>query len=447
MIPVVTAEEMRAIDEAAPEAVEVLISRAGAAVARRAMAMLGGAYGRRVVVVAGKGHNGDDGRDAASRLRRRGVHVTEVDAASVPAVLPRSDLVIDAAYGTGFRGTYAAPDPAGAPVLAVDIPTGLDADTGRAAAGAVCADATVTFAALKPGLLVGAGPERAGAVEVADIGLDAGTARIQVIEDEDARRAMPARRRDDHKWKSGVIVIGGSPGLVGAAWLSARAALRAGAGNVRIAVPGASGWETPPSEVYARLLPESGWAQQALEDAKRCRAVVVGPGLGTGDERAAELKRFLASATQAVVVDADALTNLGGAAPAVLRERPGPTVLTPHEGEFERLAGHPPGPYRIGDVRALADATGSIVLLKGPTTIVAAPDGRVLIASAGSPALGTAGTGDVLAGVLGAFLARGTDPFLAAAAAAHAHGAAARLGNPGLVAGDLVELVPRWLAA
>jgi NAD(P)H-hydrate epimerase len=213
-----------------------------------------------------------------------------------------------------------------------------------------------------------------------------------------------------------------------------------------MAVPGATGWESPPSEVYARLLPASGWAEQALVDSKRCRAVVLGPGLGTGEDAATGVRAFLARAPQPVVVDADALTSLWSAAPAILKGRPGPTVLTPHEGEFERLAGRAPGPDRIGDVRGLAVATGSIVLLKGPTTVVAAPDGRVLLAAAGSPALGTAGTGDVLAGVIAAFVARGTDPFLAAAVAAHAHGAAARAGDPGLVAGDLVELVPRWLA-
>jgi len=282
---------------------------------------------------------------------------------------------------------------------------------------------------------------------VADIGLDTSGARAHLVEAHDVSAWLPERPSETHKWKSAVMVIGGSPGLAGAPWLTARAALRAGAGNVRIAVPGATGWETPPSEVYARLLPGAGWADQALEEAERCRAVVVGPGLGVGDDAATGVGAFLARSPQAVVVDADALTSLGSAAPAILQARPGPTVLTPHEGEFERLAGHLPGADRIGDVRRLAAATGSVVLLKGPTTVVAAPDGRVILASAGSPSLATAGSGDVLAGLIAAFVARGTDPFLAAAAGAHAHGRAAALAGPGLIAGDLIELIPRWLAA
>ncbi|MEO6120557.1 MAG: NAD(P)H-hydrate epimerase, partial [Acidimicrobiales bacterium] len=182
MIPVLEPAELRALDAAASVTTEVLIERAGAAVARAALAQLGGGYGRRVVVVAGQGNNGADGRAAARRLRRRGVLVLVVEAAEVPARLPACDLVVDAAYGTGFRGDYRAPDPAGAPVLAVDIPSGLDALTGQAGEGAVRAAATVTFAALKPGLLFADGPERSGTVEVADIGLDTSGAFAHVIE-------------------------------------------------------------------------------------------------------------------------------------------------------------------------------------------------------------------------------------------------------------------------
>jgi hydroxyethylthiazole kinase-like uncharacterized protein yjeF len=330
--------------------------------------------------------------------------------------------------------------------LAVDIPSGVNGDTGVASAGAVRADHTVTFAALKPGLLLGEGPERTGTVEVADIGLDVSRATAHVLEDGDARGAMPPRLRNDHKWRSAVIVIGGSPGLVGAPWLAANAALRVGAGNVRMAVPGATGWEAPPSEVYSRLLPAEGWASQALEDAERCKAVVIGPGLGLSDTSGADLRAFLAKADQAVVIDADALTLLGRDAPDVLRVRPGPTVLTPHDKEFERLSGSAPADDRIQAVRALAADTGAIVLLKGSTTVMAAPDGQVLLAAAGSSVLATAGTGDVLSGTIAAFLARGTEPLLGAAAAAHAHGAAARSAPAGFVAGDLFELIPRWLA-
>jgi NAD(P)H-hydrate epimerase len=446
MKPVLTVEEMAAVDRDAAEPVEVLVHRAGGAVALAAKRLMGGTYGRRVVVVAGKGNNGADGRDAAERLRRAGARVVVVEATDAPERLPRCHLVIDAAYGTGFRGEYRAPGTADARVLAVDIPSGVNGDTGEAAEGAVRADATVTFAAMKPGLLLGEGPERAGKVEVVDIGLDVSRATMHVIENADARGAMPPRRRGDHKWTSGVLVVGGSPGLVGAPWLAATAALHVGAGNVRMAVPGATGWEMPPSEVYSRLVPADGWAEVAIDDARRCRAVVVGPGLGLQEQTRAELVRLLGGVEATVIVDADALTLLGLRAAELLSMRPGGTVLTPHDGEFERVAGARPGPDRIGAVRALARDTGVVVLLKGPTTIIANPNGRVLLAAAGSPALATAGTGDVLSGTIAAFVGRGAHPFLGTAAAAHAHGAAARLRPTGLVAGDLAELIPQWLS-
>jgi NAD(P)H-hydrate epimerase len=437
---------MAAVDREAAEPVEVLVQRAGSAVAWVARRMLGGTYGRRVVVVAGKGNNGADGRVAGERLRRWGVAVHVLDAAAGSKDVPPCDLVIDAAYGTGFRGEYVAPDPGRAQVLAVDIPSGVHGDTGVAAAAAVRADVTVTFAALKPGLLLDEGPERAGRIEVADIGLDVSRATMHVVEDGDARAALPQRARNDHKWRSAVLVIGGSPGLVGAPWLAANAALHVGAGNVRMAVPGATGWETPPSEVYSRVLPAEGWATQALDDATRCRAVVIGPGLGLSEATGMDLRAFLNGAEQSVVLDADALTLLGRDAANVLPGRPGPTVLTPHDKEFERMSGKPPAEDRIASVRGLAAETGAAVLLKGSTTVVAAPDGRILLAAAGTPALATAGTGDVLSGTIAAFLARGAEVPLGTAAAAHAHGAAARSAPAGLVAGDLFELIPRWLA-
>ena len=446
MIPVVTTDEMAAVDRDAPEPVGVLIHRAGGAVARAATRILGGTYGRHVCVIAGKGNNGGDGRDAADRLRDRGARVTVIDAKDVPERVSGYDLVIDAAYGTGFHGEYRAPDVGDARVLAVDIPSGVNGDTGEAVPGAVFAQHTVTFAALKPGLLFGDGPARSGTVEVADIGLDVSRASVRVLEDDDARAAIPPRSPSAHKWASGVLVVGGSPGLVGAPWLAATAALHVGAGNVRMAVPGASGWELPPSEVYSRLLPTEDWAATAIEDARRCKAVVVGPGLGLDERTGGELRRLLAEVEAPVIADADALTLLGRDAAEVLSARPGPTVLTPHDGEFERLAGGRPGTDRITSVRQLAKETGAVVLLKGPTTVVCRPEGRTLLATAGSAALATAGTGDVLAGTIAAFVARGAHPFLAAAAAAHAHGATARRHPVGLVAGDLTRLIPEWLA-
>lgn len=450
MIPVVTPEEMKAIDARAPEPVEVLVARAGTAVARAALRMLGGGYGRRVVVVAGKGNNGADGRAAAARLSRSGARVAVVDAADPPARLPPCDLVVDAAYGTGFRGDYRAPDPGPAPVLAVDIPSGVNGLTGEASGGAVRADATVTFAALKPGLLLGEGPARAGTVQVADIGLHVGAARAHLVEDADVAAALPARPRHAHKWQTAVFVAAGSPGMMGAPVLVSRGALRSGAGYVRLGVPGAPLDRLPAGqEVVAVALPAEGWAGAALREAARCRALVVGPGLGRGEATLAEVRRLLEGAGPPAVVDADALLALAppGGAPGRGAEGPG-LVLTPHDGEYERVAGRRPGPDRVAAARDLAAATGAVVLLKGATTVVAAPAGDVLLSCAGGPHLATAGTGDVLSGVIGAFLAQGLAPLQAAALAAHAHGAAAARGPAvGLVAGDVVDLLPGWLSA
>ena len=439
---------MRAVDRAAPEPEEVLVERAGSAVARAALSMLGGAYGRRVVIVAGKGNNGADGRVAATLLRRRGVRVHVVDAGDQPERLPQSDLVIDAAYGTGFRGDYTAPDPAGAPVLAVDIPSGIDGLTGEAQPGAVRATATITFAAMKTGLLLGAGFEHAGRVTVADIGLDVSRSTIGVVEASDVAGWLPARERNSHKWKSALWMIAGSPGMTGAADMAARAAMRAGAGTVRLGIPG-----VPPNprfpEVIGRWLPEEGWDDDVVAgDLDRMKAVVMGPGLGRSEATAGAVRRLVAKAKVPVVLDADALYALGSLDdPArFLRNRPGPTVLTPHDGEFNRLMGCPPGPRRISAVRHLAFTTGATVLLKGSTTIVADPAGDVLLTTAGDGRLATAGSGDVLAGVIGAFLAQGLDAPQAAAAGAFVHGRAAGLGwRRGLVAGDLLDLLPAVL--
>jgi NAD(P)H-hydrate epimerase len=216
--------------------------------------MLGGVYGRRVVVVAGKGNNGADGRDAATRLRRRGIRVEVIEAADAPARLPDADLVIDAAYGTGFHGEYQAPDPGDAPVLAVDIPSGVNGLTGEAAEGAVRAERTVTFAALKPGLLFAEGRDRSGVVDVVDIGLDVSTARAALVEGSDVAAWLPARERNTHKWKSAAWVAAGSPGMTGASEMCSRSALRAGAGLVRMGVPGLDS-PSVPLEIIGRPLP------------------------------------------------------------------------------------------------------------------------------------------------------------------------------------------------
>ena len=455
MIPVVSPPEMSEVDQAATEPVEVLIGRAGSAVAWAARRLLGGCYGRRVVVVAGKGNNGADGRAAAARLRRWGATVIELEAGSLEggAPLPSSDLVIDAAYGTGFHGTYRAPDPGHAPVLAVDIPSGLSGETGLPGADggtALRAVVTVTFQALKPGLLLGLGPVAAGRVEVADIGLGrqvVGVARAWQVEDRDVAANLPRRPPQAHKWQTAVAVIAGSPGMTGAPWLVARGALRAGAGYIRLGIPGGDFADLPPSEVVGLTLPRSGWGLAAQPELDRVKALVMGPGLGRSAEVSASVRTLLGEAPVPIVLDADGLNAAASGDELAKLMRPWPLVLTPHEGEFSRLTGSPPGPDRLAAARDLASATGAVVLLKGPVTVVASPDGRALFCAAGSPRLATAGTGDVLSGVIGAFIARGLPPFEAAALAAHAHGRAAGRGPAeGLVAGDLPDLVAAWLS-
>jgi NAD(P)H-hydrate epimerase len=464
--PVLRVEEMRAVDEDALRLVseQTLVERAGTAVATWAVRILGGTYGRRVVVVAGKGNNGADGRVAAARLRRRGAHVSVLEAADAPARIGESgavDLVVDAAYGTGFRGTYRAPAvPPGVPVLAVDIPSGVNGDTGEACGEPLRADVTVTFGALKTGLLQGDGLVLAGRVEVADIGLDAGRrARMWVVEDGDVARCLAPRPRRAHKWQTAVAVVAGSPGMSGAADMCARAAYRAGAGMVRLGVPGGDPARSTVPEAVGARLPAQAWAADALDMAARCRAVVVGPGLGRAAGTSADVRQLLWRCPAPVVVDADGLYALGtgGDVAAAVRADPdgpaaargaGAVVLTPHDGEFAHLTGSAAGPDRIAEVVALSAGTGVVVLRKGPTTVVARADGEVLLATAGSARLATAGTGDVLSGVIGAFLARGIEPHLAAALAAHVHGRAADLGPPeGLVAADLPDLVAAWLSA
>lgn len=452
--PIVTPDEMSAIDAAAPEPVAELIERAGWAVARTALDVLGGGYGRRVVVVAGKGNNGNDGRSAARFLTARGVRCRVVgpDGTGENAGAVDVDLVIDAAFGTGFRGEYRFPDvaPSAAPVLAVDIPSGVDGATGIASGRPIRADRTVTFAAWKPGLLLADGADLAGEVSVADIGLDTSTASAHLVADEDLATWAPRPPRDAHKWQAAAWVVAGSRGMTGAARLAARGAQRGGAGYVRLSTPGL---EDPPGPVEAVTtgLRADGWAQQVLKDTGRFGALAVGPGLGTRPGTAEQVRELVAGCSHPIVVDGDGLRALGHDAASVVGARPrgAPMVLlTPHDGEFEALAGSAPGVDRFGAVRELARSTGAVVLLKGPTTLVAEPDGAVLAVTSGDRRLATAGTGDVLTGLAAALLAQGLAPFTAAAAAAHLHGRAGALACPrGLVASDLLDHLPAVLTA
>jgi NAD(P)H-hydrate epimerase len=447
MLPIVTPEEMAAIDAAAPEPTEVLVERAGAAVAWAALRMLGGAYGRTVNVICGKGHNGADGRVAARHLTAKGVKVRIFDVPT-PTVLPHCDLVIDAAFGTGFHGSWKPPEVGDTPVLAVDLPSGVDGLTGDIAGDVLAAARTVTFAALKPGLLMPPGSIVAGELELADIGLDVGAARANLVQAADVADWWPERDEYAHKWRSAVRVVAGSSTMTGAPRLVAEAAMRTGAGIVHLSVPGMT-LPDAPIEVVQRPLPSTNWARAALGSLDRFHAIVVGPGLGRSDDTAASVRELVLEAPLPIVVDGDGLFALGwsaeGAA-ALLRRRTMPTVLTPHDGEYALLAGNQPGLDRLVAARRLAADSGCTVLLKGAATIVAEPDGYALVVTAGDARLATAGTGDVLSGIIGALLAGGLKPVQAAAAGAWIHGQAGRRGaHHGLVASDLPELIPAVL--
>lgn len=447
MIPVATSREMRAADEASAEQQQVLIRRAAWAVARESRRLMRGAYGRRVVVVAGRGNNGADGREAARLLMMRGARTLVLEAGECDAV-PDCDLVIDAAYGTGFRGVYRPPE-SRVTTLAVDIPSGVVADTGEIAGGAMTATTTVTFAALKPGLLFGPGADVAGRVVLADIGLDVAATRVNLVEKVDVIARWNARARNAHKWDSAVLVVAGQPGMIGAAVLAARAAQRAGAGIVHLAIPGVEPRDLPVGDFVCHSLLGASWAHGLQAVTSRVKACVIGPGLGVAPETQSEVRQLLEVIEVPSVVDADALVSFAGSRIGGLRVRSAPTILTPHDGEFSRLSDAGVGVDRISAARRLASSSGVTVLLKGPTTTISNSGGEVLLTSMSDARLATAGSGDVLSGVMAAFLARGFEPAWAAAGAAFVHGSAARSCglSEGLVASDLPAAVARWLSS
>ena len=447
-----SAAEMRAAEErypGYPETIPELMERAGTAVAHEAMLAYPAAM--RFACVCGGGSNGGDGRVAARVLRDAG-HVAD----EVEDGLDDYDVVVDALFGTGFHG---APRPEAAAiverinaspaaVVSVDLPSGIDASTGEIAGAVVDADLTVTFHGSKVGLVVGPGRFHVGRVVVADIGLDDAAAEITratpAILD-----AVPRRAAGDTKYSSGaVLVVGGQPGMTGAACLTAMAALRADAGYVTLAVPVES---LATAEVIALEPVKIGWAEDdavgtITEAAERAGALALGPGLGRGRGRRELVRAVLERVDLPAVVDADALFELEPV------QRAAPTVLTPHAGELGRLLGRESawvGEHRLEAARAAADTFGATVLLKGADTLVAAPDGSVVVCDIGPPALATAGTGDVLTGVVASFLSKELDAPIAAAAAAVAHGRAARLvpHASGLVAGDLLAALPSALDA
>lgn len=434
---------------------------------------LGRVYGARVVMLIGAGNNGGDALYAGVQLLSRGAAVHAVllspdrvhrggvlafacaggtvgTADGAADRLARADLVVDGIVGIGGSGPLRAPADAlveqlRCPVVAVDVPSGVDADTGHVAGAAVSATRTVTFGGVKAGLVVGAGVEHSGRVELVDIGLGPYLDHplVSVLEAADVAGLLPVPRPGDDKYSRGVVgVASGSATYEGAAVLSVGGALRAKAGMVRYA-------GSATHAVRARW-PEAVVTDGRPADAGRVQAWVIGSGLGT-DDHARSLVVEVLDTDVPVVVDADALT-LVAKEKQLVRSRIAPTVLTPHDREFERLFG-PVGEDRLGAARRAAADIGATVLLKGQATIVAAPDGRAFVNPTGSGWLATAGTGDVLAGVAGAFLAAGGDPAAAAAAAAYVHGLAGAIaagardpmstatGAP-IIAIDVVDALP-----
>jgi ADP-dependent NAD(P)H-hydrate dehydratase / NAD(P)H-hydrate epimerase len=432
--PLYTAEEMRAAE--AGHDVDAMMQRAGAAVAEELMRRFPDA--RRMALHAGGGANGGDGRIASEILQAQGRELVE----------ERPDVVIDALLGTGLKG---APRDETAqlierinegcvPVVAVDIPSGVNASTGEVAGAVVVADVTVTMHGQKVGVAVAPGRFHAGEVAVADIGLEPAETEHRLVTRE-ILAEVPRRSPRDNKYTAGhVLVVGGSPGMTGAPALAARAALRADAGYVTIAAPAESlpVLETLVLEAVKRPL------EDVFEAAAKAKALAVGPGLGRDEETKGLVRRLLSEVELPIVVDADALFELepGG--------WPAPRVLTPHEGELGRLLGRESreiAANRLASVKEAAERFNAVVVLKGEDSLVAAPGHGLLVSALGLPSLSTAGTGDVLTGITAAFLAKGMEPQHAAAAACAAQQLASHEASQryGLVASDLIEALPRAL--
>ena len=456
--PLYTTAEMQAAERLYPGSTEELMEHAGAQAALVALDRF--PLAERWTVVCGGGANGGDGRVLARHLEQAGKEVRLVDAKAGETDLGEPDAIADALFGTGFSGEP-RPDAAsliermnaaGAPVLSLDLPSGVDASTGEIAGAAVQATATVTFHGRKLGLVVAPGRFRAGEVQVADIGLALSETRDLLVTPR-LLRSVPRRGPADNKYTAGhVLVVGGSRGLTGAPSLTAMAALRADAGYVTLAAPESTlpVLERRLVEVVKRPLPEedglvAGRAADAvLELAAKAHAVALGPGLGRGPGPQELVKRLLAELALPVVVDADALFELEPG------DWPAPRVLTPHEGELGRLLGRDSkqiAAHRLASVHEAAERFGCVVLLKGADSLVAAPGRGVLVSALGLPSLATAGTGDVLTGIVAAFLAKGMEPQLATAAAAAAEQRASVEApqRAGLIASDLLEALPRAL--
>lgn len=499
---VITPDEMRTADEAAISSgtpgVE-LMDRAAHACSLVILRALGGGYGKRAVIVAGKGNNGGDGIACAKHLAYAGVGATVFligeptgdasrhlkiaqrtaprgrlrlepwSAETFERACARADVIVDAIFGTGFsdapRGEGAAAiasiNAARVPVVAVDIPSGVSGADGRVPGEAVSADVTLAIQCLKVGHVVLPGASHCGRIDVADIGIAVDQSRTLVPQSADVAAVLPALDEDTHKYRVGALaVLAGSSGMTGAAILTAQGAIRSGAGLVIMGVPSSTleVFETAVTEAIKVPLPEveghlDAKAVDELGDRlERCRALAVGPGLGRAPQAVAMVRRAL-DVPLPVVVDGDGLWALGQILrdePDVLRGRAQGAVLTPHSGEFAYIGGDASPDDRIEAVREAAARLGAIIHLKGRRAITSSPQGTVWVNTTGNPGLATGGTGDVLTGVVGSLIAQGTDPVESTWAAAFLHGlagdiAAGRVGRRPLAARDVPASLPNAL--
>jgi ADP-dependent NAD(P)H-hydrate dehydratase / NAD(P)H-hydrate epimerase len=500
--PLYAADEMRALDRWAIDHEDVpsleLMERAGGEV-ERAITELSPAGPVRIV--CGRGNNGGDGLVVTRLLRERGLEAEalllfppgdlsadaganleradarEVPAEALPKALAGSALVVDAILGTGFAGSPRPPldvaieavNRAGATVVAVDVPSGVDASTGEVEGVCVRADLTVTFHGHKLGLWIAPGKFHAGRVEVVDIGIppdgsDRPAAPMAGLIDRAVLDLLPRRAAEGNKFRSGsVLVVGGSTGLTGAVCMACEGAMRAGAGWIRAAVPASLNqiFEIKLTEVMSVPLADreghltEAAAEPVLEAAGRADAVVLGPGLGREEASFALAQALVERVDRPMLVDADGLNALAAADLAPAARRTAPLILTPHAGELGRLLGKSSAEVearRLAWAREAAESTGAVVVLKGDDTLVAGPGGSggLAVNRGGSPALATAGTGDVLSGVIAAFVARGLDTFEAACAGVYAHAvagreAARRFGAESVVASDVIDALPTAL--
>lgn len=466
-LAILTVREMRAAEAAviaAGTSADILMERAGQGAARAILA-----YGgpRDFLVLCGPGNNGGDGYVVARLLREAGCNVTVT--ASAPPATPAATAacgrwngpvvslaeaspqaaIIDALFGCGLirpltpeLRAAAMPLMAAARLrIALDLPSGIDADSGADLGALGPADLTIAFGALKPAHCLEPGRSWCGRIVVADIGLGEIASQLHCI----APPRLPKLAADTHKYARGaVLVLGGPVGKGGAARLTAHAALRSGAGLAMIAVPPEALAENAARLDAVMLAPvQDAAALRELLAARRFAAVAAGPGLGTGEPARERLLALLASGLPAVL-DADVFTLFAGAPEQLSASLYGPAVLTPHAGEFARLFGTLPG-SKVEQARAAAALTEAVVLFKGADTVIAAPDGRAAINTHASPYLATAGSGDVLTGIIAGLLAQGMPAFEAACATAWLHGDAGQRGGAGLTADDLPALLPAVL--